>query len=72
LAILPSGRDLAEHVFVDVALGVSILHGDAFEQVDHLGQERRRRYREASIAHVMREGRSRNGDLGIRRINVVI
>ena len=37
LAVLPGGGDLAEHVLVEVALGVAILHRDLVEQVDDLG-----------------------------------
>ena len=58
LAVLPGGRDLAEHVLVDVALGVAALHRQVVEHVDDLGEQRRRRDREARIAHVVRVGRA--------------
>ena len=48
----PARGDLAEHVFVEVALGVAILHRDVGEQVDDLGQQRRRRDGEARALHV--------------------
>jgi type I restriction enzyme R subunit len=54
LAILPGGRDLAEHVLIEVALGVAILHRDGIEQVHHLGEQRRRGDGEARVLHVVR------------------
>ena len=38
LAVLPGGGDLAEHVLVDVALGVAVLHLQAVDHVDDLGR----------------------------------
>ena len=38
LPILPGGGDLAEHVLVEVALGVAVGHVYAVELVDHVGQ----------------------------------
>ena len=54
----PARGDLAEHVLVEVALGVAVLHRDIVDQVDHLGQQRRRGDSEARILHVMRVGRA--------------
>jgi hypothetical protein len=56
LAVLPGAGDLAEHVFVEVALGVAVLHGHGVEQVHHLGQQRRRGDGEARVLHVVRVG----------------
>ena len=54
LAVLSGRGDLAQHVLVEVALGVAILHRDIGEEIDHLGQQRRRRDREARALHVRR------------------
>ena len=54
LAVLAGSRDLAEHVFVEVALGVAILHRDLGQQVDHLGEQRRGGDGEARALHVGR------------------
>ena len=56
LPVLSGGGDLAEHVFVDVALGVAFLHGHGVEQVHHLGQQRWSRDGEARVLHVVRVG----------------
>ena len=56
LPVLPGAGDLAEHVLVDVALGVALLHRHLVEQVHHLGQQRRRRDGEARVLHVVRVG----------------
>ena len=56
LAVLPGGGDLAEHVLVEVALGVAVLHRHCVEQVHDLGQQRRRRDGEARVLHVVRVG----------------
>ena len=56
LAVLPGGGDLAEHVLVEVALGVAVLHRHVVEQVHHLGQQRRRGDGEARVLHVVRVG----------------
>ncbi len=55
LAVGARGGHLAQHVLVDVALGVAVVHGDAVDQVDGLGDERLRDG-EAGIAHVLRIG----------------
>ena len=56
LAVLAGGGDLAEHVFVEVALGVAVLHRHLVEQVHHLGQERRGGDGEAGVLHVVGVG----------------
>ena len=56
LAVLPGAGDLAEHVFVDVALGVAVLHRHVLDQVHHPGQQRWRGDGEARILHVVRIG----------------
>ncbi len=56
LAVLPCAGDLAEHVFVKVALGVAVVHGHGVEQVDHFGQQRGRGDGEARVFHVLRVG----------------
>jgi hypothetical protein len=57
LPVLPGARDLAEHVLVEVPLGVAVLHRHVVEQVHHLGRQCRRRNGEARILHVMRVSR---------------
>jgi hypothetical protein len=57
LAVLPGAGDLAEHVLVQVALGVGVGHVDAVELVDHVGQHARRRHHEDGVLHVVRVGR---------------
>ena len=56
LAVLPGAGDLAEHVLVEVALGVAVLHRHVVEQVDDLGQQRRRGDGEARVLHVVGVG----------------
>ena len=58
LAILPSAGNLAQHVFVEVALGIPVLHRDMVEQVHHFGQQRRGGDGKAGILHVMAVGRA--------------
>ena len=58
LAVLPGAGDFAQHVFVEVALGVAVVHGHGVQQVHHLGQQRGRGDGEAGVFHVV----------GIRRI----
>ena len=41
LSVLSRRRDLAEHVFVKVALGIPILHRDLVDHVDDLCEQRR-------------------------------
>ena len=52
LPVCPGAGDLREHVFVEVALGVAVLHRDLGQEVDHLGEQRRRRNGEARALHV--------------------
>ena len=42
LAVLPGGRDLAKHVFVDITLGVAIVHPDSVKLLDRLREQSRR------------------------------
>ena len=56
LPVLSGGGDLAEHVLVDVALGVAFRHRHLVEQVYHLGEQRRGRDGEARVLHVLRVG----------------
>jgi hypothetical protein len=56
LAVLPGAGDLAEHVFVQVALGVAVFHRHMVEHVHHLGQQRRSGDGEACILHVVGVG----------------
>lgn len=56
LAVLPGGGQLAEHVFVNVALGVAVVHGDFVDEVDHFSEEAGRGNGEAGIAHVVGVG----------------
>ena len=54
LSVLAGGGDLAEHVLVEVALGVAVGHRDVVEQVDDLGKESGCRNGEARVLHVVR------------------
>ncbi len=56
LSVLPGGGDLAEHVLVEIALGVPILHRHPVEHVHHLGQQSRRGDGETGILHVVAVG----------------
>src|SRR4051812_39894024 len=58
LAVLPGTGDLAEHVLVDVAFGVPILHPDGVEFLDRFGEEGWGRDAEAGILHVLAESRA--------------
>ena len=53
LAVLSGGGNLAEHVLVEVALGVAVGHVDAIELVDHAGQHTGRGHHEKGILHVV-------------------
>jgi hypothetical protein len=56
LAVLPGAGNLAQHVLVEVALGVPVLHGHVVEHIHHFRQQGRRRDGEAGILHVVRVG----------------
>src|SRR5208337_720737 len=58
LTILAGSGDLAEHVFVDIALGVAIVHPDLVELLDGLGEQRRRRDAKTCILHMLAESRA--------------
>ena len=53
LAVLPGAGDFAEHVFVEIALGVAVFHRDQIDHVHHLRQQSRCRHGKPSILHVM-------------------
>jgi hypothetical protein len=53
LAVLPGGGDLAQHVFVEVALGVAVGHVDAVELVHHIGQHAGRGHHEDGVPHMV-------------------
>ena len=57
LPVLPGRGDLAEHVFIQVALGVAVVERNAVEQIDHLAQQVGRGDGEARVAHVAGKGR---------------
>jgi hypothetical protein len=54
LPVRPGRGNLDEHVLVDIALGVPLLHRDVVEHVHHLRQQRRRRDGEARVLHMVR------------------
>ena len=56
LPVLPGGGDLAEHVLVQIALGVAVGHVDGVELIDHVGEHTRRGHHEQGILHMMRVG----------------
>ena len=58
LPVLPGGGNLAEHVFVQIALGIAVGHVDVVELVDHVGQHPSRRHHEEGVLHVMGVGGS--------------
>ena len=58
LPVLPGGGDLAEHVLVEITLGVAVGHVDVVELVDHVGQHPGRGHHEEGVLHVMGVGRS--------------
>jgi hypothetical protein len=55
LPVLTGRGDLSEHIFVDVALGVAIVHLHLVEFIDDLGEERRVRNSVAGLLHVLGE-----------------
>ena len=57
LPVLPGARDLAEHVLVQIALGVARRHVDRVELVDDVAEHARRRHDEEGVSHVLRVGR---------------
>jgi hypothetical protein len=82
LPVLPGGGDLAEHVLVQITLGVAIGHVDGVELIDDIGEHARRGHHEKGIFHVMRvgaralgvvvavgaEGLDEGEDLGLHRL----
>jgi hypothetical protein len=59
LGVLAGGRDLCQHVLVDVALGIAIAHVELVELLDDFIQERGSRNLKTSVTHVARIGRVR-------------
>ncbi len=56
LPVLPGGGDLAQHVLVEIALGVAVLHGDLVDHVHDFGEQRGRGNGEAGPFHVLGVG----------------
>ena len=56
LAVLPRGGDLAQHVLVEVALGVAVLHRHVVDGVHHLSQQPGGGDGEARVLHVVGVG----------------
>ena len=56
LVVLPGDGDFAEHVFVELALGVAVVHGDFIDEVDDFGEEGGGGDGEAGVLHVLSEG----------------
>ena len=52
----PAGGDLAQHVFVEIALGVPVGHVDAVQLIDHVGQHPGRGHHEQGVLHVVGVG----------------
>jgi len=53
LAVLSGAGDFAEHVFVEVALGIAIFHGDFVDHVHDFGEQRGSGDGEARAFHVL-------------------
>jgi hypothetical protein len=58
LTVLACRRDLAEHVLVDITLGIPIIHADGVELLGRLREQRRRRNAETWVLHVLAESRA--------------
>ena len=58
LPVLPGGGDLAEHVLVEITLGIAVGHVDVVELVDYVGQHPSGGHHEEGVLHVMGVGRS--------------
>ena len=52
----PGGGDLAEHVLVEITLGIAVGHVDVVELVDHVGQHPSSGHHEEGVLHVMGVG----------------
>ena len=68
----PAVAIFAEHVFVEVALGVAIFHRHLVDHVHDLGQQRRRGDGESRVLHVMRVGGIIAAQRAQERENVVV
>ena len=53
LTVLSGGGNLAEHVLIEVALGVAVGHVDTVELVDDIGQHTGRGHHEEGILHMV-------------------
>ena len=67
LSVGPGGRDLGQHVLVQVARGVAVVHRDVVEHVDHPGDQGRGRDGEAGVLHVLGVGRAVTAELAEER-----
>ena len=56
LAVLPGAGDFAEHVFVEVALGIAVGHVDGVELVHDVGEDAGRGHHEGGVLHVVAVG----------------
>ncbi len=72
LAVLPGARDLPQHVFVEIALGVAVLHWHLVDHVHDLGEQCGRRDGEPRVLHVMRVGRVVAAERAQEREDVVV
>jgi hypothetical protein len=50
--LVPAEAQLREHVLIEVALGVAVLHGDCLDLLDHSGQQGRGGDQKHRIPHV--------------------
>ena len=58
LPVLPGRSDLAEHVFVEVTLGVAVGHVDVVELINDVRQQVGRGHHEEGVLHVVGVGRT--------------
>lgn len=72
LPVLPGSRDLAEHVLVDITLGVAIVHPHIVELLHRLSEQRRRRNAEARVLHVLAESRTLPAERAQEREHVLV
>ena len=72
LAVLPGARDFPEHVFVEVALRIAVLHRHAVDHVHDLRQQRGRGDGEARVLHVVRVGGVIAAECAQEREDVVV
>jgi hypothetical protein len=72
LAVLAGRSHLAQHILVEVALGIAVLHRDVVEHLDHAGQHGRLFEHEAGVAHVVGVGGAVSAQAGEEREDVVL